>query len=90
MPPQSAELKVTYPPNCPVAKELCGFERRHDGHHLRHRPATSTPSRITQVQDAAGHLQHRGQDLNYAYDGGRDDHADRQQHLLPRTPQPTS
>ena len=69
MPPQSAELKVTYPPNCPQAKELCGFEEGmtviifdNTGHF-----DTFT---ITQVQDSAGHLQHRGQDLNYTYQAG--------------------
>ena len=45
---------------------------------------------ITQVQDAAGHLQHRGQDLNYAYQVGRARHADRQQHLSTATRRPTS
>ena len=69
MPPQSAELKVTYPPNCQVPKDLCGFEEGmtviifdNSGHF-----DTFT---ITQVQDSAGHLQHRGQDLNYTYDAG--------------------
>jgi hypothetical protein len=69
MPPQSAELKVTYPPNCPVAKELCGFVEGmtviifdNTGHF-----DTFT---ITQVQDSAGHLQHRGQELNHTYQAG--------------------
>jgi hypothetical protein len=69
MPPQSAELKVTYPPNCQVPKDLCGFEEGmtviifdNTGHF-----DTFT---ITQVQDDAGHLQHRGQDLNYTYGAG--------------------
>ena len=69
MPPQSMEIKVTYPLNCPVAKELCGFEVGmvviifdSTGHY-----DTFT---ITQVQDSAGHLQHRGQALNHQYDAG--------------------
>ena len=69
MPPNSAELKVTYPPNCPASKTLCGFEEGmtvlifdNSGHY-----DTFT---ITQVQDSAGHLQHRGQDLNYTYNAG--------------------
>ena len=69
MPPQSAEIKVTYPPNCPKAKTLCGFETGmvviifdSTGHF-----DTFT---ITHVQDAAGHLQHRGQTLNHTYQAG--------------------
>ena len=39
------------------------------GDHLRHdRPLRHV--HITQVQDDAAHLQHRGQDLNYAYRAG--------------------
>ena len=69
MPQPSSELKVTYPPNCPAAKQLCGFEENMTviifdatGHY-----DTFT---ITQVQDDAGHLQHRGQELNYTYQAG--------------------
>ena len=69
MPPNSAEIKVTYPPNCPTAKTLCGFEEGmtviifdQSGHF-----DTFT---ITQVQDSAGHLQHRGQQLNHTYEAG--------------------
>ena len=69
MPPSSSELKVTYPPNCQVPKELCGFEEGmtviifdNTGHF-----DTFT---ITQVQDSAGHLQHRGQQLNHTYEEG--------------------
>ena len=69
MPPNSAEIKVTYPPNCPAAKDLCGFEAGmtviifdQSGHF-----DTFT---ITEVQDDAGHLQHRGQQLNHTYDKG--------------------
>ena len=60
MPPNSVEMKVTYPPNCQVPKTLCGFEIGmtviifdNTGHW-----DTFT---LTQVQDDAGHLQHRGQ-----------------------------
>lgn len=69
MPPQSSELKVTPQPNCPASEALCGFKEGMDvlifdtaGHW-----DTFT---ITQVQDSAAHLQHRGDDLNYAYDAG--------------------
>jgi hypothetical protein len=70
MPPNSAELKVEDQENCPPDEdELCGFEAGMDviifdtaGHW-----DTFT---ITQVQDSAGHLQHRGQDLNYSYAAG--------------------
>jgi hypothetical protein len=69
MPPQSTELKVTYPPNCPVAKDLCGFEIGMSviifdstGHF-----DTFT---LTQVQHDAGHLQHRGQTMNHEYAAG--------------------
>jgi type II secretory pathway pseudopilin PulG len=70
MPPQSAEIKVNPQPNCPAdAGDLCGFTEGMNviifdtaGHW-----DTFT---ITNVQDSAGHLQHRGQDLNYNYDSG--------------------
>ena len=69
MPPNSSEMKVTYPPNCQVPKELCGFEEGmtviifdNTGHW-----DTFT---LTQVQDGAGHLQHHGQMLNYTYEAG--------------------
>ena len=82
MPPQSTELKVTYPPNCPVAKELCGFEIGMSviifdstGHF-----DTFT---LTQVQDDAGHLQHRGQNLNHEYAAGSTITQIVTQHLLP-------
>lgn len=69
MPPQSSEIKVTYPPNCPQAKTLCGFETGmvviifdSTGHY--------DTFEITHVQDSAGHLQHRGQALNHRYEAG--------------------
>src|SRR4029453_9086228 len=69
MPVTSAELKVTYPPNCQVPKELCGFEIGmtvlifdNTGHF-----DTFT---LTNVQNDAAHVQHRGQDLDYSYATG--------------------
>ena len=69
MPPKSSEIKVTYPPNCQVPKEMCGFEEGMtviifdaSGHF-----DTFT---ITEVQDDAGHLQHRGQMMNHEYEAG--------------------
>ena len=69
MPPQSAELKVKDQPNCPKGEELCGFKEGmvviifdSSGHF--------DTFEITNVQDSAGHLQHRGQDLNYEYQVG--------------------
>lgn len=69
MPPQSSEIKVNPQPNCPSGQDLCGFVEGMEviifdtaGHW-----DTFT---ITKVQDSAGHLQHRGQDLNYKYASG--------------------
>ncbi len=69
MPPNSAELKVTDMPNCPKKDELCGFEIGmvvlifdSTGHY--------DTFEITNVQGAAAHLQHRGQDLTYTYQVG--------------------
>ena len=70
MPPQSAELKVNKQDGCPADEgDLCGFVEGMEviifdtaGHW-----DTFT---ITHVQDSAGHLQHRGQDLNYKYETG--------------------
>jgi len=70
MPPQSAELKVTNPTNCPP-NDLCGFT---EGMQVIIFDTSGTGNYdtfvITNVQDNAGHLQHRGQDLNYSYDAG--------------------
>ena len=69
MPNVSAELKVSDIPGCPKGQQLCGFEEGMiviifdtTGHF-----DTFT---ITEVQDAAAHLQHRGQDLNHPYETG--------------------
>ena len=69
MPPQSAELKVNDQPNCPSGQELCGFTEGMDVIIFDTTGNWDTFT-ITHVQDSAGHLQHRGQDLNYAYDVG--------------------
>jgi hypothetical protein len=69
MPPNSAELKVTDIPGCPKGDQLCGFEIGMvviifdtSGHF--------DTFEITNVQDAAAHLQHRGQNLNHEYSAG--------------------
>lgn len=70
MPNVSAELKVTDQPNCPEdAGNLCGF---HEGMDviIFDMSGNFDMFTITQVQDAAAHLQHRGQDLSKPYDVG--------------------
>ena len=69
MPQPSAELKVENMPNCPSGQQLCGFEEGmtvlifdEEGHF--------DFFTITNVQGNAGHLQHRQQDLSYAYNTG--------------------
>lgn len=69
MPPQSTELRVNEQPNCPQGEDLCGFEIGMvvlifdtSGHF--------DTFEITQVQDDAAHLQHRGQDLTHRYETG--------------------
>ncbi|MEO7189646.1 MAG: prepilin-type N-terminal cleavage/methylation domain-containing protein [Vicinamibacterales bacterium] len=69
MPLPSAELKVNDMPNCPKGRELCGFTEGMtvlifdvEGHF--------DFFTITNVQDSAGHLQHRQQDLSYPYQPG--------------------
>ena len=69
MPLPSAELKVEDMPNCPDGEELCGFTEGmtllifdDEGHF--------DFFTVTEVQDDAGHLQHRQQDMSYAYDAG--------------------
>lgn len=69
MPPQSAELKVVDQANCPDGEQLCGFKVGmvvlifdNLGHF--------DLFELTQVQDSAGHLQHRGQDLSFKYETG--------------------
>jgi hypothetical protein len=70
MPNVSAELKVTPQSNCPPdADNLCGFE---EGMEVIIFDTSGNFDffTITQVQDSAAHLQHRGQDLSYPYDTG--------------------
>jgi len=69
MPLPSAELKVEDMANCPKGQELCGFQPGmtiliydNQGHF--------DFFTVTQVQDPAGHVQHRQQDLSYAYQPG--------------------
>jgi hypothetical protein len=69
MPLASEELKVEDMANCPKGKKLCGFEEGmtvlifdEEGHF--------DFFNITEVQDAAAHLQHYQQDLSYPYQPG--------------------
>jgi type II secretory pathway pseudopilin PulG len=69
MPITSMELKVNDVVNCPKHDQLCGFEEGmvvliydSSGHF--------DTFEITNVQDDAGHLQHRGQSLSYEYQAG--------------------
>ena len=67
MPPNSAELKVFDQPQCPKGRQLCGFETGQDVLIFDNSGHFDTFT-ITQVQDAAGHLQHRGQNLSHQYE----------------------
>jgi hypothetical protein len=70
MPPNSSEIKVQPQPNCPSKKEqLCGFE---PGMRVLIFNADGAwePFTVTHVQDAAAHLQHRGQPFNNEYATG--------------------
>jgi Tfp pilus assembly protein PilW len=69
MPNVSAELKVTNQPNCPAGQELCGFSEGMEV-LIFDTSGNFDTFTITQVQDAAAHLQHHGQDLSYPYDVG--------------------
>ncbi len=70
MPNVSAELKVTEQSNCPAdAGNLCGFVEGMDV-IIFDSSGNFDLFTITQVQDAAAHLQHRGQDLSKPYDAG--------------------
>jgi hypothetical protein len=69
MPQPSAELKVEDMSNCPKGEELCGFKIGmtllifdQEGHF--------DFFNVTNVQNSAGHLQHRQQDLSFAYQPG--------------------
>ena len=68
MPNESAELKVNQEPGCPAGDPLCGF---HEGMTVLIYDDTGAFDTmvITQVQDAAMHLQHNQQGpLSKAYD----------------------
>jgi hypothetical protein len=69
MPQVAAELKVFDQPNCPKGRELCGFE---EGMQVIIFDTSGNFDTfvITEVQDEAGHLQHRQQPLNFPYATG--------------------
>jgi len=71
MPPQSSEIKVNPQPNCPggAQNQLCGFDV---GMRLVIFDTSGNWDvfTVTQVQDAAGHLQHRNQDFTIGYAAG--------------------
>jgi hypothetical protein len=70
MPTPSSELKVTDQPNCPEdADNLCGFDEGDDV-IIFDTSGNFDIFTITQVQDAAAHMQHRGQSLSTAYNVG--------------------
>lgn len=69
MPPKSTELKVNEQSNCPQKEPLCGFQEGQDI-LIFDSSGNFDTFNITQVQDDAAHLQHRGQDLNYGYETG--------------------
>lgn len=60
MPPDSAELKVNNQPNCPQNEALCGFEVGMEVLLFDAQSGNFDVVTITNVQDQAGHLQHRG------------------------------
>lgn len=67
MPPNSAEIKVADMAQCTGKNnQLCGFKT---GMRLLIYDSKGhwDMFTVTNVQDAAGHLQHKGQDLNYAF-----------------------
>jgi len=67
MPPQSTEMKVNPQANCPAdGNNLCGFTIGMEVIIFDDSGNFDTFT-ITQVQDDAVHLQHRGDDLNYKY-----------------------
>lgn len=69
MPNVSAELKVHKPKNCPSSNQLCGFEVGM-GIVIFDASGNFDAFTITQVQGAAGHIQHRGQQFAIAYPPG--------------------
>jgi hypothetical protein len=69
MPPNSSEVKVDPQPNCPKGDELCGFDIG-DSVIIFDSSGNFDTFDITQVQDSAAHLQHRGQGFNHQYERG--------------------
>jgi len=68
MPQPSAELKVNPQPNCPPAPQaqLCGFDVG-DRLIIYDQTGNWDVFNVTEVQDAAAHLQHRRQTFSAAY-----------------------
>jgi prepilin-type N-terminal cleavage/methylation domain-containing protein len=69
MPLTSVEMKVEKRPNCPKGDELCGFEANM-AVIIFDETGNFDAFTITHVQDSAGHLQHRGQNLSHKYQPG--------------------
>ncbi len=69
MPNVSAELKVNDQGNCPDGLNLCGFKEGMDA-IIFDTSGNFDIFTITKVQDAAGHLQHRNDDLSISYAAG--------------------
>jgi hypothetical protein len=70
MPTPSSELKVTRQTNCPEdTRDLCGFDVG-DSVIIFDESGNFDTFTITEVQDQAAHLQHRGQTMSHAYDAG--------------------
>jgi prepilin-type N-terminal cleavage/methylation domain-containing protein len=69
MPNVSAELRVSAQPNCPQGQQLCGFTVGM-GILIFDTSGNYDNFTVTQVQNAAGHLQHRGQQFSIAYPAG--------------------
>jgi prepilin-type N-terminal cleavage/methylation domain-containing protein len=69
MPNVSAELKVNGQSNCPQGQQLCGFTVGMSV-IIFDSSGNFDNFTVTQVQDAAGHLQHRGQQFSVAYETG--------------------
>ena len=69
MPNVSAELKVNGQSNCPLGDSLCGFS---EGMSLLifDTDGSWDSFNVTQVQEAAMHLQHRGQQFTKSYPAG--------------------
>lgn len=69
MPNVSAELRVHDQPNCPQGQELCGFSVGM-GLVIFDAAGNFDNFTVTEVQNEAGHLQHRGQQFSIAYAKG--------------------